>query len=95
MNPNKEVFAFDKMPKEEFATSLGLVGTPRIRFVQKRKIDKNIPFELHEIVKEDYDPEKEEEKVLADDTIDATTGNTHEAPKVFFFFFFLLIDQWF
>eukprot|EP01096_Ripella_sp_DP13-Kostka_P013652 TRINITY_DN5966_c0_g1_i1.p1 TRINITY_DN5966_c0_g1~~TRINITY_DN5966_c0_g1_i1.p1 ORF type:complete len:604 (-),score=277.91 TRINITY_DN5966_c0_g1_i1:128-1939(-) len=81
LNPNKEVFNFDKMPKEEFATSLGLVGTPRIRFVQKRKIDKNIPFELHEIVNEHYDPEKEEEKVLAEDATDATTGNTHDTPK--------------
>jgi len=53
------VFRFDEMPKEEFATSMGLVGTPRIRFVQKRKIDKNIPFQIQEIVKEDYDPDRE------------------------------------
>lgn len=46
LNSNKEVFKLNELPLDAFAKSLGLLGTPRIRFTKTLRFDKNTPIEL-------------------------------------------------
>ena len=65
LNANKEIFKIDELPSAEYATSLGLLGEPRIRFTRKMKVDKNTSSELQEIQQSLHDKamKKENEKM--------------------------------
>ena len=43
LNGSKEIFISSELPLKEYAESMGLIGMPRIRFIQKLRPDKNIP----------------------------------------------------
>lgn len=56
LQKNKEIFDVSKFPVEDYAASLGLPGTPQIKFVRKLKDQKN-QSRKQDIVKENQDPE--------------------------------------
>ncbi|KAI7904778.1 P-loop containing nucleoside triphosphate hydrolase protein [Cokeromyces recurvatus] len=57
---NKTVFDVTKLPAEEFALSLGLVGAPKIKFV--KKAEKKMGARKPEEEKEEEEEEEEEEE---------------------------------
>lgn len=69
---DKEIFKLDKLPLEEFATSLGLIGAPKIKFVHgdDAKARKNAPRAR---LSDNEDEDEEEEG--GDETSDKKKAN--------------------
>jgi len=57
LQKNKEVFNVEELPAAAFSKSLGLAGTPKIRFGKSKKKDKNAKREIED------DEEGEEDKI--------------------------------
>eukprot|EP01087_Luapelamoeba_hula_P021062 TRINITY_DN729_c1_g1_i1.p1 TRINITY_DN729_c1_g1~~TRINITY_DN729_c1_g1_i1.p1 ORF type:complete len:601 (-),score=76.10 TRINITY_DN729_c1_g1_i1:581-2155(-) len=64
LQSNKAVFDATALPVDEFARSLGLSGTPRIRFAQSKKKDKNMPFGLRNTEAEKPTPENKVDRMM-------------------------------
>jgi len=64
--PNKDVFDIKQLPIELFSKSLGINGIPKIRFLNIKKIDKNLLKSQQRLkdIEEQYKLTKEEEKEL-------------------------------
>ena len=68
-NKNKDIFDVSKLPLEDYATSLGLPGTPQVKFVRKLKDAKNQSraknrgIEAEKSAKEDNSGGESEEEV--------------------------------
>ncbi|KAI9497327.1 P-loop containing nucleoside triphosphate hydrolase protein [Zychaea mexicana] len=59
---NKNIFKATELPTEEYAASLGLAGTPKIKFINKAKAKETAASQLLEEEKEEEDEEEDEEK---------------------------------
>ena len=68
LNGNKDVFSASELPLKEYAESMGLIGTPRIRFIQKLRHDKNIPANVIKAKEQlqSHKKEKEEDSDVSD-----------------------------
>ena len=84
--PNKEIFQVEKLPLDEFATSLGLAATPSLRFLKALKSKdrdeirnaKNVNWKLHKL-KQQIKAEKLQKKLeklgkSADEIMDINSG---------------------
>lgn len=75
LQKDKSVFKLDELPADKFAESLGLPGTPKIKFLRKDTAQKkkNVPRvteALEDEAKQDSDISSEED---SDDTSDEKT----------------------
>jgi len=68
LQSDKSIFKVDKLPAEEFATTLGLPGTPKIKFVKKSQ-SKNVT-------------RQKPKEVLGYSTSDEDEGNSVKIPKM-------------
>lgn len=60
LQKHKQIFNVDLMPLEKFAASLGLPGTPKLKFIEKKN-NPNLIFEMNEEQSSECD-DKEDDK---------------------------------
>ena len=78
---DKEIFDVTKLPIDEYSASLGLPMTPQLRYLERKKVDKNTPEEpslVPEVpVKKDLIRPKESNNLLEDSEDDETLDLLH------------------
>jgi len=79
VNGNKDVFTASELPLKEFAESLGLIGTPRIRFIQKIRPDKNIPAAVVKAKEELNERKKQKEQAKNEDNSSSSELSDYES----------------
>ncbi|GJT90403.1 DEAD-box ATP-dependent RNA helicase 32 [Tanacetum coccineum] len=78
---DKEIFDVTKLPIDEYSASLGLPMTPQLRYLERKKMDPNIPVEQSLVpevpVKKDLIKPKESNNLLEDSEDDETLDLLH------------------